>query len=235
MKKILVIVPVVIDSVEDDEEYLDALKEPDTVVECVSLAAGPTSIETYFDEAFALAEVLRLIEANAERADAVVINCFADPGLMAARELLDIPVVGASEASMSMAIQLAHRFGVVSTYENSVAYTERQARGRGLETRLAGVIGIDLGVLALEDDVGATTHLLIDAARELILTREAEAIVLGCTGMVPAASGLRDALDVPVIEPLAAAFKTAEAMVALGLCHAHRSEFRRPDGSKLRS
>ena len=232
--KILVVEPVVLELFESDVAYLDAIKQPDTVVECVSLAAGPTSIETYFDEAFALAEVLRLIEANVEGADAVVINCFADPALMAARELLDIPVVGASEASMSLALQLARRFGVVSTYENSVAYTELQARARGIETRLAGVIGIELGVCELEEDIEATTRLLIDAARELIATRRAEAIVLGCTGMVPAASGLRAALDVPVIEPLAAAFKTAETMVTLGLAHAHGGQYRRPDASKLR-
>ena len=63
----------------------------------------------------------------------------------------------------------------------------------------------------------------------------AEALVLGCTGMVPAAAGLRAALDVPVIEPLAAAFKTAEAMVTLGLVHAHKGQYRRPDLSKLKS
>ena len=232
--KILVVVPVVLNSVEGDVEYRDAIKQPDTIVECVSIATGPTSIETCFDEAFAVPEVLRLIKASAGSVDAVVINCFADPGLMAARELLDIPVVGASEASMSLALQLAHRFGVVSTYENSVAYTELQARARGIETRLAGVIGIELGVCELEEDIEATTNLLIEAARELIATRRAEAIVLGCTGMVPAASGLRAALDVPVIEPLAAAFKTAEAMVTLGLRHTHRGQYRRPDAGKLR-
>ncbi len=234
MKKILVVEPVFMDGIESEVEYLDAIKDPDTIVEFVSLESGPTSVETYYDEAFVLADTLRVIEAHAPGVDAVVINCFADPGVIAARELLDIPVVGPSEASMALAMQLAHRFAVVSVYENSVALIELQARARGIESRLAGVIGIELGVCELEEDIETTTRLLIDAARELIDIKGAEAIVLGCTGMVPAAAGLRAALDVPVIEPLAAAFKTAEAMVTLGLVHAHKGQYRRPDVSKLK-
>ena len=42
--------------------------------------------------------------------DGVVIACYGDPGLFAAREISAVPVVGIAEASMLMACTVAHRF-----------------------------------------------------------------------------------------------------------------------------
>ena len=44
--------------------------------------------------------------------------------------------------------------------------------------------------------------------------------MLGCTGMAPLAERVQAAVDVPVVEPMLAAFKTAETLARLGLLHA---------------
>jgi allantoin racemase len=235
VKTILVLEPVVVATagmLAQDEAYLERIKGPDTIVKTVAPNAGPTSIETYYDEAQAVPGVLRLAEDNVDGCDAVVVNCFADPGVHALREILDVPVVGPAEASMALALQLGHRFAVISILANAGPWAERQARLLGVEDRLAAAVGIELGVLDLDEDVEETARSLIAAARDCV-GKGADVIVLGCTGMFVAVDLMRAALEVPVIEPLAAAVGTAELLVSLGLRHTHGGTYLSPDRSKF--
>ena len=48
------------------------------------------------------------------------ITCFGDPAVPAARELVDIPVVGGFEPAISTVLNLGERFSVVTVLENVV-------------------------------------------------------------------------------------------------------------------
>ena len=89
-----------------------------TVVTAVNPDMGPASIESHYDEALSvpglLAEIARA-QAGEPTADGFVIACFGDPGLDAARELADGPVVGIAEAAMHAASFLGRGFSVVTT------------------------------------------------------------------------------------------------------------------------
>ena len=52
--------------------------------------------------------------AEAPPVDAAIIAAFGDPGLAAARELFDFPVVGMAEAAILTAVQLGGRFAIVT-------------------------------------------------------------------------------------------------------------------------
>ena len=235
MKKILVINPITSDSFNNMVmSYLEELKSPDIEIEVVNIKAGPSSIETFYDEAFALPEILKTIEKYKAECNAIVINCFADPAVNAARELTDIPVVGPAEASMMIALMLGHRFGVISTFRNSGPWVELQARNMGIEEKLAGAIGVDIPVLELEKDFKKTVRYLINAARNLIDSKGAEVIVLGCTGMAPVARIIKKELGVPVVEPMTAAFKMAELMVSLKLNHSKIGLYMTPNRDKIK-
>jgi allantoin racemase len=92
MKKILVINPITTDSFNDmTKNYLEKIKSPDVEIEVVNIKDGPSSIETFYDEAFALPGILKTVNEYKTRCDAIVINCFADPAVNAAREITDIP------------------------------------------------------------------------------------------------------------------------------------------------
>ena len=61
-------------------------------VDVVSLDEGPPSIESRYEEELASPDILRKVEkANAEGYDAVIVNCFGDPAVSAAREVSEIP------------------------------------------------------------------------------------------------------------------------------------------------
>ena len=88
--RILVISPVVSQELlKGDEEYFQRLADPETEVEVASVQKGPTSIETFHDAVYAGPEILRLVRERHEEVDAIMINCFADPAVDAAREMTD--------------------------------------------------------------------------------------------------------------------------------------------------
>ena len=235
MKKILVVNPITTDSFNDmTKNYLEKIKNPDIEIEVVNIKAGPSSIETFYDEAFALPEILKTIDEYKSRCNAIVINCFADPAVNAARELTDVPIVGPAEASMMIALMLGHKFGVISTFRNSGPWIELQARNMGIEQRLAGAIGVDIPVLELGSDIKKTARYLVDAARDLIELKGAEVIILGCTGMAPVAKIVKEELEVPVIEPMATAFKVAELIVSLKLTHSKTGLYMTPNKGKIK-
>lgn len=220
MLTVLVIEPVELpDAAEEDIAYLDAVREPDTMIEVVC-ATRLASVEGHADEVRSAVGVLEVAAEWADRCDAMLVNCFADPGVPAAREVTRVPVVGAAEASMSLALQLGFRFGVVTPSVPAARDTVLQARRYGISSRLAGVASVDTPIVDLTRDAGATTAALVRAARTCVDHYDADVVVLGCTGMAPLAAGVRDALEVPLIEPTLAAFKTAESLARLGLVHA---------------
>ncbi len=75
-------------------EAARAVAAPGTRVHAVQPSFGPESIESHFEETIAAAGVAEQVRLANPRPDAVVIACFGDPGLDAAREATDAPVIG---------------------------------------------------------------------------------------------------------------------------------------------
>ncbi len=220
MRTVLIIEPVTFaGAAEEDAAYLDGVRERDTVVEVVC-ASPLESVEGYADEVRSAVGVLDAAAAWAGRCDAMVINCFADPGLLAAREVARVPIVGAAEASVSLALQLGARFGVVAPSAVAAKDAFVQAAAMGLAARFAGAVSVDVPIVDLTRDPEATAASLASAARQCVDQHGADVVVLGCTGMAQLAEKVRQQLDVPLIEPMLAAFKTAESLARLGLVHA---------------
>ena len=111
---------------------------------------GPASIESAVDEVLAAPGVVdAAIMAEADGAQAVVIDCMLDPGLDAAREAVSIPVIGCGEAAMRAA---GAPFAVVTVLQRQERAFADLARKYGLADRMTGTIGIGVPVLALETD-----------------------------------------------------------------------------------
>ena len=97
-------------------EQLHAVARPGTFVDVVNPPGAPPAIESALDEAACVPPMLALVREAQDRGyDAVVIACFSDPGLDAAREATDLPVVGIQDAAMHLAAQLGYRFTVLTT------------------------------------------------------------------------------------------------------------------------
>jgi allantoin racemase len=214
---------------EDTRRTYAEAARPGTVVRVVTLDWGTASIESYRDEALVVPDILtKAVRAEKAGADAVIIDCMADPGLYAARELVRIPVVGPAQASMHLAAMLGHRFSVLTVSEQDVPEVEEQASRYGLSTKLASARPFNIPVLALDDDVDETVGVLVTVAERTIREDGAHVVIPGCTGLAGLASRIQAELaergcEVPVLDPPYVALKLAESLVDLGQSHSRRT------------
>ncbi|MGD8206116.1 aspartate/glutamate racemase family protein [Pantoea sp. FN0305] len=195
-----------------------AAAAPTTEIIAVSPTQGVPSIEGHADEAIAALGVLEQVKRGREQGvDGHVIACFGDPGLLAARELTNGPVIGIAEAAMHMATLVATRFSVVTTLPRTLVIARHLVRQYGFTHHCAALHAIDLPVLALEESSG----LVQEKVRSRCLQAQREdgcgAIVLGCGGMATLARDLTQELGLPVIDGVGAAVKMVESLVSLGL------------------
>ncbi|MFZ1483327.1 MAG: aspartate/glutamate racemase family protein, partial [Paracoccaceae bacterium] len=98
----------------------------------------PVSIEGYYDEALSVPGMLEIIRTTSDF-NAVIIACFDDTGLDAARSLTDRPVIGIGEAAYHFACMLANKFSVVTTLARSVPALEHNLHRYGMAARCARV------------------------------------------------------------------------------------------------
>ena len=210
------------------EQYSPAAR-PGTEISVTLLDRGPASIESRYDEAIAIPDIVRkVVEAEEDRVDAAIIDCMADPGLDAAREMVSIPVVGPAETAMHVAAMLSHRFSVVTVLDRAAFMFDRHASKTGTAERLASVRSVNIPVLEL-GDTQRVVKALIEQSVKAVREDGAHLIVFGCTGMIGLASDVEGGLkqqgisDVPVIDPPILAVKMAEALVDAGLAHSKRT------------
>jgi allantoin racemase len=189
---------------------------PGTTIVPMQPLWGPESAEGYYDSFITAAAVLDRLEAVEEPFDALVMAGFGEHGREGARELLNVPVIDITEAGALTAHLLGHKYGVVTTLPRAVGQIEDSLRTAGLLDRCAAVDAAGLPVLALEGDRTTAGKAMVEAAARVV-AQGAEVIVLGCAGMTGLAEEINEALDVPVVDGVAAAVKLAESLVDLGL------------------
>lgn len=193
------------------QEILDREKRPGTVVTVESTGRGPRDLEYRYYEALVIPDVLhRIVRAEQQGFDAVVVGCFYDPGLEAARELATLTVVGPAEASMCLAAALGHRFSIVIGRDSWIPQMMENVTRYGMREKLASFRSIGIPVREMRHDERRTAERIREEAARAVDEDGADVIILGCTMEYGLASGLQANLRVPVIDPVIAAFKTAE-------------------------
>jgi Asp/Glu/hydantoin racemase len=192
-----------------------AAASPGTVVEAVSAPFGLPLIVSRADWLVAGPATLAALAARRGQYDAAVIACFGDPGLDAAKELLDVPVLGISEAAFHAASMLGRRFGVVSftaalrpMFEDCLAHHGLAGRCAGF--RMGPAFAGDPGLVAEE-----RAALLVDLCRQSVEQDGAEVVILAGGPLAGLAPVIADRVAVPLVDGTAAAVRMAEALVGL--------------------
>jgi len=206
-----------VDMTKQVEKALNRIKRDDTSLDVTNPDFGPSGVASSYDEIVAGVEVAKIVQARGKGYDAIVIACFSDPGITAAKELCDIPVVGIAEASIHMACLLGNKFTILTTATKRIPSKAYIVKCSGLESRLASVRAVGVSVEETTGDEGKTKEAVLIEARKAIEEDGAEVIILGCAGMAGYDKELEEELGVPVLDPSAVALKMAEAMVDLKL------------------
>ena len=208
--KIRIVIPITglsKEAVDERLRYLRGIAEPGTEVDAVQIAEGPPAIESEVDNVEAGPEVLRLVkEAEEEGCDAVIIWCGGDPALDAARELVDIPVIGPGESMRLLASMLG----------------KKPCR-----------ITPDIPVLEMRRDLDKTVRVIQSLVESKVENGEGDTFYLGCLALWGLGKTLRDALEVPILDGAEASLKMAEAAVNLGLRHSRIAYPKYPSSHRI--
>jgi len=199
---------------------LNRFKRSTTSLTVVNPNTGPYSIECAYDEAYAVPPTLELVKkANEEGYDAVIIACFSDPGLMAAREISMIPVIGIEETSFHVAAMLGAKFSILTPRRERIPAKRADVHAKGMDCFLSSVRSLDLSVAETDENPEKTKRRILEVATKAVREDGAEVIILGCAGMAGYAQEIEEKIGAKVIDPPAVALKLAEVIVDLGLSH----------------
>jgi allantoin racemase len=168
-----------------------------------------------------------LAEAHAG-GDGAIIAAYGDPGLHGARAMFDIPVVGVSEAAMLTACMLGDRFVIVTFAPALAAWYRDCVAMHGLVQRCAGIVAIEQSFSSIADVQDDNLDALVALANRTITDKGADVMIFAGAPLSGLASKARSRIPAPIVDPIAAAVKQVEALVALRLRKAATGSAARP-------
>jgi allantoin racemase len=189
---------------------------PGTEIVPVTGRFGARVIGTRTELAIAEHATVELLAEQAAGCHAVVIAVSYDSALRAAREMLDIPVVGITEAALLTACMLGGRIGVVVFGRRVLPVYQELVAGYGLASRVAGWRAVESTAPYAPGDQSAADALTIAAARELVDHDQAEVVVLTGAVMAGVPPRLQPQVDVPLVDGVNCAVRQAELLAGLG-------------------
>jgi allantoin racemase len=217
-------------TLDDRERMLSAGVSETTRVSVDCIKEGPESVESSVDEILVGRQILKgVVQAQKESFDAVVIYCFSDPALHAARQLVDIPVIGPGETSLALAGSLGHKYSVITTLRENIPRMEMRMRERGKDKLcLVSIRSLDIPVICLREDAEHTQQRLMEVCTKVIQEDGAEMILLGCLGLAGYGFPVQERYSIPIIDPSFVSVGMAELLARLKMRHS-RITFPRVD------
>jgi allantoin racemase len=193
---------------------LEKIKRADTRLTVICPDSGPITIESAYD--------------------GVILACFSDPGIHAAKEISEIPVVGIQEASLHAAAMLGFKFTILTPLARRIPHKHAEVRRYRLEDSLASVRALGMSVAETDADPARTKQRILEVAARAAEEDGAEVMILGCAGMAGYAAEVERELGVVVLDPSAVALKLCEALIDAGLRHSKRAFFAKPPVKQIK-
>lgn len=220
--RICVLVPVATD--QFNQRIMKAVAPvvpPDVQVEVRNITSGHPCIENrtnWLENGMPVVNLARQIAADGF--DGIWLTDFDMCGVEAARELIDIPIIGGFPTSAFTALMLSQRFSIITILQSTLAMQRGHTLTYGLQDSFASILALNCPVDQL-DNVEVVVARTFELARKAVEQDGAQSILLGCTGFVDVAARvsalLEDALGyyVPVIDPNHAGFSLLVSLVRM--------------------
>jgi len=159
--------------------------------------------------------VLETIAKYNSEYDAVIIAAFGDPGLIAARDLFDIPVIGLGEAAMLSACLFGKKFSIISFTNAMSSWYEESVEILGLQSRYAGFRAIEGVVLSIDQIQSLQKDSLIKSAKKAVEVDGGDVIIFAGAPLSGFKKIVQSEISVPIIDCAEAAVKQAELAIAM--------------------
>lgn len=199
------------------QEHLEQISAADTIVTVGGLSPADRAVHPVSELRCSVQVLDRLCAAEEDGFDAVIIGHFQDPGIDAARAMLDIPVIGLGEASMLHSLQLGRRFGLITIDPVYFEWHREQAVRLGIAERLVGIEALcaspETLVAAFDDSAAyrALREAFVAGARKL--AQAGAEVVLSAGGLFALLSAEERRFlvgNAVVLNPIPVALRAAE-------------------------
>lgn len=194
---------------------------PDAPIEAIGCA--------YDAESLAMLHIQAAQAAEREGFHAVAMGCLDEPGVQGAKEALDIPVIGETEAAMHYASMVARRFSFLMP--GRTAGNQRGADGSrciydlarmyGFAEKLASVRAVSGKTLEFAGRDASLPAAMMEQAR-LAMAEDGADAVIGY-GSLDVIESLQRELPIPVIDPIQASAMMAESLARLHIAQSKRA------------
>lgn len=176
---------------------------------------GPRAIQGRADAVIAAHATLTTIIDHADSVDAAIVACFSDPGLLAAREVVSIPVVGIAEASFLTACMVGARFSIITVAPSTVDPIRDLVASYGLSSRFAGVRALNRSVLNSHADPEETLKDFEGLLQLSVQEDGANVVIVGGAVTGGMAKYLAEKSTVPVLDCVECAVRQAELLARI--------------------
>lgn len=178
---------------------MNLFPELEVITHCIP--GQPQGVFDQITEKQAWPKVVALAQEMAtDGLKAIIVSCAADPGVRQAREVLDIPVIGAGSVAAHVALSLDTSIATLGITDN-------------VPEAMADVLGPALVASAKPVGVETTIDLMAPNGKKATLEQAkklkekgAKVLVLACTGMstIGVAQDIREELNIRVVDPVVA-------------------------------
>jgi Asp/Glu/hydantoin racemase len=197
------------------QTHAQAAAGPDSQVHTVTARFGAPYISCEASYAVAAHAALdawaAALQPGQPRFDAVLLGCFGDPGLLALRQVSQIPVTGLAEAAFTQAAARG-RFAIVTGGVRWKPMLERLAYSLGFSKQLAGIHTVEAtGAELAADPLGAQV-LLARACNQAAKQWGVGSVILGGAGLAGMAALIQPVVGVPLIDSVLAGVQHARRL-----------------------
>lgn len=184
---------------------------------------GVEYIETRFESVIAAYAVAELIAEQMRRSaksvdggfDGVLVAAFGDPGMPALKELVDVPVLGITEAALCAAALLGYRFSIIAISDRIKPWYLDCVERFGLGSRLASIRSINESLSSIGSVQEDFKETLLALSRQAVIDDGADVVILAGAPLAGLARELEGQIPVPVVDGISAGVRMAEAVIGL--------------------
>ena len=202
---------------------------PDVEITAATAQFGAQFIETRVEAAIASHALLDILAAEADGYDAAIVSAFGDPGLAAAKEMLDIPVVGLSEAALHTSYTLGRRIVIICLIPRHRDWYGESAEAAGLRDRIVNLRVLPVAVRNISTVVEDLADPLCEECKRAVEEDRAEVVILGGGPTAGLTRRISDQVPVPLLDDVSCTVQMAESLARLPIEPPRRGGFSRPD------
>lgn len=188
-----------------------------TEVDVTHLEGCPVDMDYFYPKHIVEAALFEAVRRSEEQGyHAVISGCCYDPGVLTARELVSLPVIGPMHASIQMLGYFGRTAVIVTDHFKAGTLMRDNLRLYGATDYILGLDVIDWYVRDMIKDTEAVAQDVIEVSRKAVERTGAECVILNCT--IIAAAYQRYLMkggkpsEVPILNPNLMALMMAEPL-----------------------